>query len=54
MNELIDKYINKYFVISISDKKYNAQFYYEDNQLKIRLLDLIDRNTMLNFKKTIN
>lgn len=51
MNELIDKYINKYFVISISDKKYNAQFYYEDNQLKIRLLDLIDRNTMLNFKK---
>ena len=51
MNELIDKYINKYFVISISDKKYNAQFYYEDNQLKIRLLDLIDRNTMLKLKK---
>lgn len=47
MNELIDDYINKYFTIYILDEKYNAQFYFDDNQLKIRLLDLVDINTML-------
>lgn len=54
MNELIDDYINKYFTIYILDEKYNAQFYFEDNQLKIRLLDLVDINTMLKLKKGFN
>ncbi len=54
MNELIDSYIDKYFIVYILDEKYNAQFYYEDNQLKIKLLDLVDRNTMLKLKKGFN
>lgn len=54
LNDLIDDYIDKYFVIYILDEKYNAQFYFEDNQLKIRLLDLVDRDTMLKLKKGFN
>ncbi len=54
MNELIDDYIDKYFIIYILDEKYNAQFYFEDNQLKIKLLDLVDRDTMLKLKKGFN
>lgn len=54
MNELIENYVDKYFVIYIVDEKYNAQFYFEDNQLKIRLLDLVDRSTMLKLKKGFN
>ena len=53
MNELINDYIGKYLIIYILDKKYNAQFYFEDNQLKIKLLDLVDRNTMLELKKDL-
>lgn len=54
MNELIDSYIDKYFIIYILDEKYNAQFYFEDNQLKIKLLDLVDRSAMLRLKKGFN
>lgn len=54
MNELIEKYTDKYFILYILDEKYNAQFYFEDNQLKIKILDLVDRNTMLKLKKGFN
>ena len=54
LNELIEYYTSKYFNIYILDKKYNAQFYFEDNQLKIKLLDLVDIDTMLKLKKDFN
>lgn len=51
MNELIEKYNGKFLSLIILDNKYNAQFYFEDNQLKVRLLDFVDRTTALNLKK---
>lgn len=54
MNELVEAYIGKYFIMYILDEKYNAQFYFEDNQLKIRLLDLVDRATMIKLEKGFN
>ena len=51
MNELIEEYNGKYLSLILLGNKYNAQFYFEDNHLKIRLLDLVDRTTALNLKK---
>ena len=46
MNEIYEKYNNKYFVINLYDKKYNAQFFKKDNQLKIKILDRISREEL--------
>ena len=51
MNELIEEYNGKYLSLILLGNKYNAQFYFEDNHLKIRLLDLVDRTNALNLKK---
>ena len=51
MNELIEEYNGKYLSLILLGNKYNAQFYFEDNQLKIRLLDLVDRITALKLEK---
>ena len=51
MNELIEEYTNEHLEIFLLGKRYHAQFYCEDNQLKIRLLDLMDRETALKCEK---
>ena len=51
MNELIEEYTNEHLEVFLLGKRYHAQFYCEDNQLKIKLLDLMDRETALKCEK---
>lgn len=53
MNELINEYNNTYLTINLYETLYNARFYLEDNQLKIKLIDLVERDIMLKLKKSL-
>lgn len=53
MNEIMDEYNNKCFLINIFDKNYNAKFYIDEGQLRIKLLDLVDIGIANKLKKRI-